>query len=182
MKLRAAIAVFIAAAVLLAAGAGGIVSRGEIGAVEKVVNKRLEQLSPGEPFLLLGLAQGVYLQGYGAVFMARVNLAEGPGLTPFRPAISDQERARLHKMKQERLPTLRAAMKELMISSAGMMDNVPAEEQMVLGVSLFYHPWEDTSGLPAQIVMQSARKNLVEFQTGRRDRSTIEQVLRIQEF
>jgi hypothetical protein len=63
------------------------VTRPALTAVE-LVNRRLKSLVPGEPYLLLGETHGVYLENYGAVFTASVNLVEGPNVTPFRPAIS----------------------------------------------------------------------------------------------
>ena len=44
-------------------------------------------------------------------------------------------------------------------------------EQIVFGVTLFYYNWEDTSGLPAQIVMQAERQKLLDAQLGRASRA-----------
>jgi hypothetical protein len=56
------------------------------------------------------------------------------------------------------------------------------EERLVVGVTLFHFSWEDSSGLPAQILMQAPRKTLLEFQTGRRSRATLESAVQVREF
>lgn len=140
------------------------VSRVTITAVEDSFNRRLKALVPGEPYLLLGETHGVYLDAYGAVFTASVNLVEGPNVTPFRPSISPKDRADLRQRKLDRLPKLRDIMREALVVSAGMLDTVPANEQVVISVSLPRYHWEDTTGLPAQIVMQSTRSALVNLQ------------------
>jgi hypothetical protein len=55
-------------------------------------------------------------------------------------------------------------MRESLVVSAGMLDTVPANEQVVISVSLPRYHWEDTTGLPAQIVMQASRNALVNLQ------------------
>ena len=39
---------------------------------------------------------------------------------------------------------------------------VPADEQVAVGLTLFYWKWENHDGLPAQIVMHAARKALLQ--------------------
>jgi hypothetical protein len=150
------------------------VNRGLISAVEVAMNKRVQALVPGEEFLLLGHTQGVYLEGFGCVFTTRVNLAEGPGLSPFRPKLPESERAALHKKKLERLPLLRTAMREMLVSAAAVMDPVPPTERMVLSVSLLHMPHEDASGLPTQIVMQAERRTLMGFLNGKADPAAVQ--------
>ena len=144
------------------------VNRAIIGNVETSINKRIESLWPGEPYLLLGQAHGVYLEGYGWVFTARVNLAEGPGISPFRPQITDADKAALRKRKLERLPKLKTAMQEMMIAAAGAMDPLPANEKIVLSMLLFHLPYENTKDLPSQIVMEAPREALQAGLTGQK--------------
>ncbi|MFN9456563.1 MAG: hypothetical protein ACK6D7_04150 [Acidobacteriota bacterium] len=171
---------------LLALGAllpAANVTRPALTAVEDSVNRRLKSLVPGEPYLLLGETHGVYLENYGAVFTASVNLVEGPNVTPFRPAISPRDRAELRQRKLDRLPKLREIMRESLVASAAMLDTVPANEQMVLSVALPRYHWEDTSGLPAQIVMQATRGALVNLQVNpSADPAAAAQTFRIREY
>jgi hypothetical protein len=181
MRPAAAFTLLLAAGVCLTGADRPRVSRATVAAMEKSFDRRLEGVIES-PFLLLGMTRGIYLEGYGAVFTAEVNLASGPSVTPFRPKATPEDIARLRQKKLERLPALRGAMREMLVSSAGSLDTVPADEQLVVGVSLFSFSWEDTSGLPAQIVMQAPRKTLLEFQTGRRDRATLPSMVQVREF
>ena len=158
------------------------VSRPSMVAVEKSFDKSLRSISPDDPFGLLGFTQGVYLENYGAVFVAEVNLAEGGGATPFRQVIPKETLEKVHATKLDRLPKLKKAMRDMLLASAGMLDAVPANEKIAIGVSLFNYPGEITTGIPAQILMEAPRSALVEFQTARRDRATIDSVIRVQEF
>lgn len=158
------------------------VNRGLVAAVEVSMNKRIEALFPGERYLLLGHTHGVYLEGYGCVFTTRVNLAEGPGLTPFRQSLPEAERQKLHKLKLERLPVLRTAMREMLVNAAGVMDPVPANERLVLSVSLLHMPHEDVSGLPTQIVMAAERRTLLGFLTAGADRVALQSAIQVREY
>ncbi len=158
------------------------VSRSLVASVEVSMNKRIEALFPGEQYLLLGHTHGVYLEGYGCVFTTRVNLAEGPGLNPFRPKLPETERAALRKKKLDRLPALRTAMREMLISAAVVMDPVPAREKMTLSVSLLHMPHEDVSGLPTQIVMQAERQTLAAFLQKGVDKAAQEAAIQVREY
>ncbi len=135
--------------------------RQSLATLERIFDSRIERQSIEDPFLLLGTTRGVYLEGYGAVLTAEVNLVTGPAITPFRPSLSKEDIARLHAKKQQRLPLLRQVMRDLLLDAAGSLDAVPPEEQIVLAVTLFYYSWEDRTGLPGQILMQAQRQQLL---------------------
>ena len=137
------------------------VSHAALAAVEKIFDSRIQHANPADPLDLLGNTRGIYLAGYGAVFTTAVDLIVSPTLSPFRPAFSKEELARIHHRKLERLPLLRKNMRDMLVSTAAALDMVPANEQVVIGVTLFYFSWEDTSGLPSQIVMQAERQKLL---------------------
>jgi hypothetical protein len=158
------------------------VNRGLIAAVEVSMNKRVEALFPGEQYLLLGHTHGLYLDGVGCVFTTRINLAEGPGLSPFRQQLPESERAKLRKKKLERLPMLRTAMREMLVNAALVMDPVPPTEKMILSVSLLHMPHEDVAGLPVQIVMQAERRALLAFLAPKSDKTALEAAIRVREF
>lgn len=158
------------------------VSRTTVAAVEDSLNRRLKALVPGEPYLVLGEAHGVYLDSYGAVFTASVNLVEGPNVSPFRQSISAKERADLRQRKLDRLVKLRGVMREALVVSAGMLDTVPVSEQIVVSVTLPRYHWEDTAGLPSQVVMQASRLALVNLQVNPpKDESAFVSVIRTRE-
>lgn len=136
------------------------VGRASLEAVEKAVNRRIETLFD-DPSILLGFGRAVYLESYGTVVTAEVNLAITGGFSPFRMTISDAEKAALRKKKLDRLGALRKAMKEMLLGSAKALDTMPADEQVVVGISLLNRSFEDTTGLPAQIVMQAPKRALL---------------------
>ena len=141
------------------------VARTSMQPVEKSIDARLERANPDDPYVLLGNARGVYLEGYGAVLTAEVNLVNSPGISPFHQTITPEEKARTLGKKQQRLPKLRELMKAMLLAAAADLRSVPLNEQIVIGVSLFHYYWEDTSGLPSQILMQATRQQLLSRET-----------------
>jgi hypothetical protein len=154
---------------LLAIAVGAIagdpprVGRTVLSAMEKSLDDRVTRLWDDNPFVLLGPTRGIYLDGYGVVFTAEVNLATGPTML-MHPQLTKEEIERHRQKKLERLPQLMRAMRQALLASAASMDNVPAEEQIVIVTFLSRYPWEDATGLPVQITMQAQRKKLIEAQ------------------
>lgn len=141
------------------------ITRSALAGIEKSFDQRLESASVSDPFDLLGTTRGVYLEGYGAVFSAELNLIVSPNLSPFHQRFTKQEIARIHERKLQRLPLLKQNMREMLIRSAADLENLPPGEQVVLAVSLFHYSWEDSSGIPGQIVMQAHRQELLSIAT-----------------
>lgn len=180
-------ALCIAAVLVAAADAGDPpkprVTRAELAAVETSFDQRIARLSVADdPMEVLGSTRGVYLEGYGAVFTTEVNLVITPPITPFRMKITKEEVARVHQRKLERLPALKRAMRAMLVSSAASLDDVPANEQVVVGVTLFFLNWEDRTGLPSQIVMQAPRRPLLEYNLGTSTSEALEAAIREQVF
>ena len=73
-------------------------------------------------------------------------------------------------------------MREMLVSSAIVMDPVPATERMVLSVSLLNMPHENVTGLPAQIVMQADRRTLMGFLTPKSDKAALEAAIQVREY
>ena len=109
----------------------------------------------------VGVAQFIYIRGYGAVLSAKVNLSPGNNVTPFHPQITKDDKARTRKMKLDRMPALKAAMLDMLAKSATQLRDVPDNEEIALGVSLFYWVWEDRTDLPDQVVMHATKKALL---------------------
>src|ERR1700758_4738060 len=72
------------------------VPRTTLAAAEKSLDNRFAGLWNDNPFIMLGPTRGVYLEGYGAVFTAEVNLVASPAVL-MHPVLSkeDIERYRL---------------------------------------------------------------------------------------
>lgn len=142
------------------------VSRSVMAAMENNLNDRCRNLWNDNPFVLVaGDARSVYLDGYGAVFSAAVNLVTSPTLT-FRPAMTKPEIEQHRRKKLERLPQLEAEMKKALADFAASLDPVPGDEQIVIAVMLWQYPWEDLNGVPAEVVIQGQKKKLLEAKGG----------------
>ncbi|HTW67133.1 MAG TPA: hypothetical protein VME17_21085 [Bryobacteraceae bacterium] len=138
------------------------VTRASIEAMQHSLDRKLAGLWPQDPVEVLGVPQGAYIQGYGAVFLGEVNLAPAAGISPFHPTVKPDEIRRTHEKKLQRMAALRATMRAMLVDSARSLDALPADEQVAVGLSLFYWTWEDHEGMPAQIVMHAPRKALLE--------------------
>lgn len=149
------------------------VSRAAVQAVEKNIDTRLRRLWTDDPDDMVGVPQGAYISGYGAVFMSEVNLAPAAGITPFHPAVTGDEIKRTHDKKVQRIAVLRNAMRDILVDSAASLDSVPADEQIALSISLFYWTWENHDALPLQIVMHAPKKLLLQAKAGAADKGAI---------
>jgi len=165
-------------ALALAAQTGD--QRPPIAAMEKGLDSEFTHLWPGEPFLLLGATRGVYLDGYGAVFTAELNLVTGPVLTPMNPVPTKQMIDRQRQLKLERLPRLRDAMRGVLARTASSLDMLPKDQQVVLAVTLARYRWEDVTGMPSHIIMQGRRGDLV--QANGASPAELAQVVKTQEY
>jgi hypothetical protein len=127
--------------------------------LERAFNNRLLTMvaDVNEPVDLLGDARGIQLEDYGVVFTCEVGLVVTPVISPFRQKISPELAARIHKLRVERMPLLKAAMKEMMRNMAIEFSQIPAGHKLVLVVRLYYGTWEDTTGMPAQVIMRADR-------------------------
>jgi hypothetical protein len=140
---------------------GPKVNRTMIEAMQHGLDGKLRGVWPQDPAEVLGVSQGTYISGYGAVFLTEVNLAPATGISPFHPTIKPEEVVRTHDKKLQRMAALRTTMRAMLMDSARSLDAVPPDEQVAVGISLFYWTWENHDGLPAQIVMHAPRKALL---------------------
>ncbi len=149
------------------------VPRTTLAAAEKSLDTRFAGLWSDNPFIMLGPTRGIYLEGYGTVFTAEVNLVAGPQIGILTPSMTKQSIAEHRQKKIARLPELKKAMAKALADTAASpeMAAVPPDEQIVLVAFLSHFPWEDISGLPTQIMMQGSKKKLMEAQRERRRRS-----------
>jgi hypothetical protein len=177
MKKRFVFPLFLAAAFAISA-AEPRVSRTLLATAEKSFDGRVLQLW-GDALSLVGPTRGVYLEGYGAVFTAEVNVAT-PSISLMNPTPTSKQIADLHKIKQERLPQLRAAMKSALMDMAASLDPVPASEQVVLALLLPRFPGENTAGLPLQLIMQGTKQKLLDAK--RAGGSAADQAIKITEY
>ena len=127
--------------------------------LERAFNDRRSGLAGADqPTELMGDTRGVQLEDYGVVFTTEVSLVITPGLMPGRPTIPPEMAARVKLQRVARLPLLKAAMMTMMSSMAAAFSQIPPRQQLVLVVRLYYGAWEDTTGMPAQVIMRASRE------------------------
>jgi len=173
-------------ALLLATAFGGAerprVGRVELAAMERTFDQRIQRFDVNDPFDLLGATRGVYLEGYGAVFTAEVNLVASAVVTPFRPRPTQEEIERLRQRKLARLALLKKHMREMMLNLAASLEAAPPSEQIALGVSVFYFSWENREALPSQVLMRARRQTLLDAQARHAGDATLEKLILVEEF
>jgi len=162
------------AAVASALWALPVVRRSSLASLESTFAKTLTNAN----IEILALPRGVYLEGYGAVFTADVNLTFTPSISPFQLTIEKPVVDRIYQKKLAQLPILRAGMQQILLDAGSMLDTVPAKEQIVLVVTLGNETWETTGKLPSQIYMQAQRAKLIDAKAGK---VKIETVVKVQE-
>lgn len=178
--MRTISALLLTASMVSASSVPPRITRAAVAAMEKSFDRRLQLVGIEDPFYILGDTRGVYVDGYGVVFSTELNLIAAATESPFRPAYTKEEIEKIRQRKVQRLDALKHNMREMLISSAASMDAIGAEEQIVLGVTLFYFKWEDTNGLPRQVVMQASKKALLEAMRG--NKTALNAALRISEY
>jgi hypothetical protein len=109
-----------------------------------------------DPIDVLGNTRGIYLDGFGAVFTTELSPVFTPGLSPFQPNISQQDKEKVRQRKLARLPVVERLMNSMLQSAAKDLA-VPDDQQIVVAVNFVYLPYEDTSGLPGQMVVKATR-------------------------
>ena len=136
---------------------GGIV----LDSLEKDLDRRISTTGGTDPCYLLGLTRGLYISGFGAVFTAELDLvANSPQLGPFKTSVTPEEKATVHKRKLAHVPLLQNTLRDMIaaLAASPALKNAPDTDQLVVAARLVYRPWEDTSGLPSQIVVRSDRR------------------------
>ncbi|MBI3693712.1 MAG: hypothetical protein HY238_02570 [Acidobacteria bacterium] len=156
--------------------------RATLKTAERATDDRIQQMTSRTPFALLGNTRGAYLSGYGAVFTLEVNLVPVAAISPFRPPYSPPEIKTLNQQKREKLASLRAAIRQLLIEQAGVLTLVPPAEKIAIVVTLFNFSWEDTTGLPSQVVMQASRQTLLDLQARRAGPDAQERAIEVRDF
>jgi hypothetical protein len=124
-------------------------------ALEKEMDRRINVTKgAGLPCSVLTPTRGVYLSGLGAVFSAEVELAPTPGgIGIFGPAAGPEQKARSRKDKLENVPLLEKTLSDMALSLAATPAlKLSDSDQVVVVARLNYRPWEDTTGMPGQIV------------------------------
>ncbi|HZU26660.1 MAG TPA: hypothetical protein VFA04_14135 [Bryobacteraceae bacterium] len=179
MKTKLIIGAAVACVAALALEAA--VARPAIAAVEAGLDGKYAGLWPGDQFLVLGTTRGLYLDGYGAVFTTELKLVTGLPVTPMTPAIPPKDYIeQVYKEKIERVAKLRTAMRGFLADTASSLDMVPADQQIVLAVTLSRYRWEQTANVPTHILMQGRRSDLLSAKAA--GPAALDQAIKVQEY
>ena len=162
--------------------ADGRALRATLKTAERTIDDRIQQMTARAPFVLLGTTRGAYLAGYGAVFTMEVNLVPVAAISPFRPAYSPQEIQALNRQKREKLGLLKTGLRQLLVEQAAGLTQVAPGDKVAIVVTLFNYNWEDTNGLPSQLVMQATRQALLDLQSRRAGADAQERAVDLREF
>lgn len=182
MMRRAVIVAVLATLVCSVTASVPPVSRDALATLERKFDQRVRAYSINDPFALLGNTRGIYLENYGVVFTSELNLVAAAVVTPFRPAFTKEQIEKLHAKKMNRLADLKRMIRSMLVDSATALTGVPRREQIVIGITLFRFSWEDSRGIPAQILMQAPRGVLADFGAGKLSRAELEAAIRTREF
>ncbi len=156
------------------------VTRTVLASVEKRIDTTIPALDVSDPYDLLGTARGIYLPGYGAIFTSELNLVVTT-ISPFTPALTQADIEKLHAKKLGRVVSLKRYMRNMMVAAAAALEAVPPNEQIVIGMSLFYRKFEIKEGLPSQVIMQAPRQALLDYKAGRIDSAALDALIHTQE-
>jgi hypothetical protein len=156
------------------------VSRVSVAAMENSIDDKVSLIQIDDPYQMVGGTRGMYINGYGVVFSSELDLVANNLVSPFRPQVTKEDLTRLKHKKQQRIVVLKQNMRKMLMATAASLDGVPVNEQVVLGVTLHYFPWEDSAGMPRQIVMLAPRKLLLDAVKG--DPAILDTGLQVQEY
>jgi hypothetical protein len=148
-------------AVAIYAAAAPRVSGNVLKVVEISLDDRIKSLWAENPFSVIRLTRGLYLEGYGAVFTVDVS----PVLSTtsmMHPTVTKDEIVKAHKARVERIGQLKQAMRLAVADAAASLEPVPADDQVTLVVYLAHHEWEDVSDTPGQLTFRGKKKALID--------------------
>ena len=136
--------------------------RDELRTVERLIAGHFDAL----PMRMIGRVRGGHLEEFGAVFLLELNVVPMANVSPFRQPYSEAERKNLNQKKRLGIDQLEQMGPVLLQKAAESLDAIPLEEDIALIIALFYFTWEDTTGLPSQLVLQAPRKMLLDAMAG----------------
>ena len=153
------------AAVAISAADASLLNRAQLAAAEQNVDSRLIRLWSDNSLSLVGATRAAYLPGVGLVVSAEVSMITAP-LSLMGDALNEKGKADLRKKKADRYPVLRSAMKEVLVSLAATVAQIPATEQIAFSVVLPRYTWEDPKSVPMQVTVQATKRSLLAAQSG----------------
>lgn len=177
---RAAVTGLLVCIAGVAAGVSPRISRASLQGLERNSDLSFESLLKEDPMAILGSTRAVYLDNYGVVFSAEVELAPRLTPNPFRPQFTKQDIARNKESKRARAALLKDHMRTMLMNYASNLETVPLSENVALAVTIPYSRMEDAAGMPKQIVMAAPRRALLDAKAGSPE--PLNAALKVQEY
>ena len=103
-------------------------------------------------------------------------------MSPFRPAYSRPEIQNLNQQKRAKLADLRSQLRQVLVDQGAVLTRIPPTEKVAIVVTLFNFNWEDTTGLPSQIVLQATRQSLAELHVRKAAPEALAAAIEMKEF
>ncbi len=148
------------------------ITRTSVEVIERGFDRTLGAIDPNDPVDVLGLTRGLYLDNYGMIFTAEINLVVTP-VSPFHPPPDAAGLGNLHRKKQQRLVILKEAMRKAVLEVATKLNGMPPDEQVMIAVTLLYRSFEKRDDLPDQVLVHAPLKTLIDIKAGRAAASVI---------
>jgi hypothetical protein len=174
-------AAFLLALAIFATTAPPRVTRTVLSNLEREIDGKVGTVDPSGLGTPLGPTRGVYLEGYGAVFTAEVELLSAAAPNPFsgrEQTSADKQRVKAEK--RYRIDVLKQKMRQTLVAAATPLDSVPLDEKIALAITIPYFRWESTEGMPRQILIAASKRALLQSAKG--DAKALDAALKVQEF
>jgi len=94
------------------------VSLASLAGLARGFDRDLRGFAMADPIDVLGNTRGIYLDGFGAVFTTELSPILTPQLNPFRPNISEQDKAAVRQRKLARIPAVERLMNSMLQTAA----------------------------------------------------------------
>jgi hypothetical protein len=145
------------------------ISRANLADLERASDRKFRATMDDDPFALLGYTRGVYVQGVGVVFSTEVELAPSAAPNPFRGTqYTAKDIQTLREKKKYRVAQLKESMLDLLYTIASSLNVLPGGEVVAVAVTIPYFKWENSEGMPRQIIMAAPRKVVLDAKAGDR--------------
>lgn len=162
---RTQILATVLAAIALCAGAAYAdrphLAKAMLTAYEKQFAVSILSAGKGSAFTFVDPPRAYYVDNFGILMASEISLVPGYGPTMFGTIGKDQIQIHHHNVT-ERLPVLREQMKLALFDGATRFDMLDGDDRLAVAVTVYHFAWEDTTGIPSQIVMQGTKKALLE--------------------
>ena len=138
------------------------VSLSSLATLSRGFDRDFQMKTLADPIDVLGATRGIYLEGFGTVFTTELDLIRTPQLSPFRTTgFSDEEKAKIRQRKQAHIADVKRLMNAMLQSAARQLVGMPEDQQIVVAVQFLYLPYEDTAGLPGQMIVKATRRAIL---------------------